>query len=38
MNVLITGKSGVGKSFLASKLYTYSKEIGVIGKRLRISF
>lgn len=33
LNVLITGKSGVGKSFLASKLYTYSKEIGVIGKK-----
>lgn len=33
LNVLITGNSGVGKSFLASKLFVYSKEIGVIDKQ-----
>ena len=33
LNVLITGNSGVGKSFLARKLFSYSKKIGVISTK-----
>ena len=33
LNVLITGNSGVGKSFLAHKLFSYSKKIGVISTK-----
>lgn len=33
LNVLITGNSGVGKSYLASKLYIYAQKSGVIAQK-----